>query len=154
MFTLFLSTGVTPRNPTYAGAMTHLEFDVVTALDPAAAWRAWSTELGMAEWFWPQWPDTDYRFDPSRDKQWRIASESVGVGVSGDVTKVKEPQELDFTWRWEDGDSVGDPEKVTVRLAPEGKGTRCKVTHECAEADADGLRQGWDDCLERFAALS
>lgn len=134
--------------------MAQLEFDVTTALAPDAAWRAWSTDLGMAEWFWPQWPDTDYRFNPESEKHYRIASQSAGVGIGGDFTKVEKGRRLEFTWRWEDGQSVGDPQLVTVTLSPEGKGTRCVVTHECGSDDEAGLRQGWTDVLKRFSELS
>lgn len=133
--------------------MEHIEITQDLALAPDAAWRVWSTDQGLAEWFWPQIPDTDYRFNPGQEKHWRIASEGAQIGASGEFTKVEKPTRLELTWQWETPTFHGDAEPVTVTLTPQGTGTRCVLTHACPAADRANIEQGWRDCLGRLGAL-
>jgi len=76
-----------------------------------------------------------------------------GIEFEGQVLDVDPPRRLAFTY----GNSSGSPippggSRVSIALAPEGRGTRLSLTHEFAEAGArDEHVQGWRFQLSLFA---
>lgn len=110
----------------------------------------------LARWWWPQWPDTTYALDPRPGGRYRIRTAAVGVGVHGEILTLGEGAAV-ITWVWEDGDTAGPQETVTIQFADalgpdDTPGTQVTVTHLCT--DAAPLRQGWTDVLARLATLS
>lgn len=130
--------------------------------DPAAVWLAWTTEPGLARWWWHTWPDTRYRVDAVVGGGYRIEAADHGIGVRGSYSVVEPPQRLCFSWIWYDiADGVVSeepPDEVEVTFVPEGGGTRVVVRHMgpwTSPDAAENYRQGWAfvlDALERAGA--
>jgi uncharacterized protein YndB with AHSA1/START domain len=71
--------------------------------------------------------------------------------VAGVYREVEPPSKLVFSWAWETPTSPGET-LVTLRLEPEGAGTRLLLVHERfpnAE-ECEKHRKGWTGSLERL----
>ncbi len=127
-----------------------------TDLSPAEVFRAWTDATRFATWWWPQFPDVVYEIDARPGGAYRIWSAAIGIGAHGEYSVVEPPSRLDFTWVW-DGDGGHPPDPVTVTIEPnDGGGARVRLRHDCS-ADEQGvadLTQGWNDVLDRLAALT
>ncbi len=134
---------------------------------PAAAeavWQAWTTEPGLATWWWNTWPDTRYRVDPVVGGEYRIEAADHGIGVRGVYRTMERPNRLAFSWIWYDlvdGVAAEEPEdEVVVTMTPQPGGTLVEVLHDGPWTSADAAenyRQGWTfvlDSLERSIAGS
>lgn len=124
---------------------------------PERAFRAWVDPVELAQWWWPQWPDTTYDLDPREGGTYRIHSAAVGMGVTGTFTTLAPPSMLAMTWIWiSDGSPAeidGEPvvDDVEVTFSPRGQGTEVTVRHTSTAHIADGgAEQGWNDCLDRL----
>ena len=122
------------------------------------AYTAWVDPRELAQWWWPQWPDTTYQIDARAGGSYRIHSAAVGMGVEGVFTAVDRPNGFTMTWIWiSDGEAAavdGEPvvDTVEVRFVPSAEGTEVTVQHTSTEhiAGGGGAEQGWNDVLDRL----
>ena len=116
-------------------------------------WRAWTDASEFVAWFWPTRFDTVGEVDARVGGRWRLASSVAGIGVSGEFAAVEPHARLVFTWRW---DADETETLVTVTFADSGDGgTILTIVHERFDTqdEAESHQQGWNDCLDRLAAL-
>ena len=76
---------------------------VITRLVPATpeqVWLSWTTEPGLATWWWHTWPDTRYRVNAWVGGEYRIEAADHGFGVRGTFEVVEAPSRLVFSWVW------------------------------------------------------
>lgn len=121
------------------------------------AYTAWVDPAELAQWWWPQWPDTTYQVDAREGGRYRIHSAAVGMGVEGEFTAVDRPNGFAMTWIWITEDEpahAGDRpvvDTVEVSFSPSGEGTEVTVRHTSTEHIAGGgAEQGWNDVLDRL----
>lgn len=67
---------------------------------PERAFAAWVDPEELAQWWWPQWPDTTYDLDVRAGGHYRMHSAAAGFGVTGELTVVEPPHRLAMTWIW------------------------------------------------------
>ena len=119
-----------------------------------SVWRAWTTEAGLATWWWAGWNDTTYDVDLRVGGTYRISAPSVGISVSGEFIDVSPPHHLHMTWIWEDDDGTGQTEHVTVNLDEHESRTNVKVHHSgpwTTTEPASNYRQGWNHVLDALS---
>ena len=126
---------------------------------PEQVWAAWTTEPGLATWWWHGWPDSRYRVDARVGGEYRIEAAEHGMGVRGVYREVEPPSRLAFSWIWYeliDGVATEEPaDEVQVSFTAHPDGTLVELSHTgpWAAADAaENYRQGWTfvlDALER-----
>ena len=124
---------------------------------PERAFEAWVDPAELAQWWWPQWPDTTYELDPREGGEYRIYSAAVGMGITGTFTTVAKPATLGMTWIWISDDTPAEVEgapvvdQVEVTFTPNEQGTDVTVRHTSTEHVAEGgAEQGWNDCMDRL----
>lgn len=133
---------------------------------PERAWAAWTDPAELAQWWWPQWPDTTYAVDAREGGEYLITNARIGVGITGRFTTVDRPNLLELTWIWLDGEAETDADSadvgiqpsadatvdtVTVTFTPNGDGTEVTVRHTSTSHRADGgAEQGWNDVMDRL----
>ncbi|UFU01947.1 SRPBCC domain-containing protein [Ruania suaedae] len=126
----------------------------LVSADPEQAFAAWVEPAQMAQWWWPQWPDTEYELDARPGGEYRIVSAAAGVGVTGRFTVVDPPLRLAMTWLWISDDEApgeGATDTVEVSFVPTEGGTVVTVLHTSTTHVADGgAEQGWNDVLDRL----
>lgn len=128
-----------------------LTVDRVVPGEPARVWVAFTTEAGLAGWWWAHLPGTTYRVDARVGGEYRITSAAAGIGVHGEYLALDEPNTFTATWVWVDDGVDGDMERITVTLAPHPAGTMLTIVHEGDWADdepAKAYQQGWHDVLD------
>ena len=134
---------------------------VITRLVPATPeqlWLSWTTEPGLATWWWHTWPDTRYRVDARVGGEYRIEAADHGFGVRGTFEAVEAPSRLVFSWVWyelADGVASEEPDdQVQVVFTPHPTGTLQQLTHTGPWTDdeaAENYRQGWAFVLDALA---
>lgn len=134
---------------------------VITRLVPATPeqlWLAWTTEPGLATWWWHTWPDTRYRVNAWVGGEYRIEAADHGFGVRGTFQAVEAPSRLVFSWVWyelADGVASEEPDdQVQVVFTPHPNGTLLQLTHTGPWTDdeaAENYRQGWTFVLDALA---
>lgn len=123
------------------------------AADPARVFAHWIDPSLVALWWWPHLADTTYHVDAQAGGTYRIWSEAAGIGVHGEY-RVVDPGRLEFTWIW-DGEDGASEESVVAEFTDDGpQQTLLTVTHVCSADQADDLRRGWEDVLDRLVAVS
>lgn len=124
---------------------------------PERLWQAWTTEEGLASWWWNGWPGTTYAIDLRVGGGYRIFTEPQGIGVHGEYLEIVPLQRLVFSWIWIDDGVDGDPnEQVEVTFVPVDGGTRVELRHTgpwTSRAPADSYRQGWEHVLGSLADM-
>lgn len=129
--------------------------DRLVGAAPAAVWDAWTTEAGLARWWWAGWDDTTYSVDARVGGGYRITAPAAGIEVRGDYLALEPPHRIEMTWIWSDEDGDGPVERVVVELVGEGDATRVRVLHTgpwTTPEPAANYAQGWDHVLDRLAA--
>lgn len=124
---------------------------------PTSVWQAWTTEEGLARWWWAGWSDTTHRVDLRVGGGYRFASPTAGIAVHGEYLLVEPPQRIEMTWIWSDDGEPGPTEHVSVELEPNGAGTTVRVRHTgpwTSASAADDYRDGWHHVLARLADTS
>lgn len=123
---------------------------------PASRERVWNalTTDELANWFWPPRFATTVELDLRIGGAYRIDGPGGGMAVSGVFVAVDEPERLVQTWRWdgEDAETL-----VTFTLAETADGsTALTILHEnFVDEQSCALHvQGWNDCLDRLAAVT
>ncbi len=136
--------------------MTTVTLTRTVPVPPAEAWRAWTDPAELARWWWPQLGDATYDWSPRAGAAYVIASRAAGFGIQGVFTDVEVPSRLAFGWRWVSADEPDGPEDtVEVTFEAAGDGTLITVRHSSplSRDQMDGLAQGWEDVLDRYAGL-
>lgn len=65
---------------------------------PERLWLAWTTEAGLAAWWWNGWPTTTYTVDLRVGGSYRITSEPQRIGVHGQYLEIVPLQRLVSSW--------------------------------------------------------
>jgi uncharacterized protein YndB with AHSA1/START domain len=117
---------------------------------PEKVWNAWTTEAGLASWWWHTWPDTRYRIDAQVGGSYRIEAADHGIGVRGEYLELRPYERLMFTWIWIEDGADGAVENVSVTFTPDGDRVRIDLVHTgpwTTSEPVDNYRQGWDFVL-------
>ncbi|HSO75673.1 MAG TPA: SRPBCC domain-containing protein [Blastocatellia bacterium] len=107
------------------------------------AYEAWTTAEGLNEWF-------------SKKNNAEVAdggSYSNADGDKGVFKRVRKNKDLRFTW---ENPAHTSPTQVDVVFQDKGKGkTGVMITHDRIQKreEADGLREGWAQALDRLKTL-
>ncbi|MFE7506439.1 SRPBCC domain-containing protein [Promicromonospora sp. NPDC057488] len=120
-------------------------------------WSAWTTEEGLAKWWWNTWPDTRYFVDGHIGGRYRIEATDKGIAVHGEYLRWDPCELLEFSWIWADNGHEEPEERVRVTFAPDEDGTRVTVLHTgpwTTPEPAENYRQGWSFVLDALADLS
>lgn len=125
------------------------------AATPEQVWGAWTTEPGLARWWWHSWPDSRYRVDARVGGEYRIEAAEHGIGVRGVYRVVEPPSRLAFSWIWYeliDGVATEEPaDEVQVSFTPRPDGTLVELVHTgpwTVAETAENYRQGWAFVLD------
>jgi uncharacterized protein YndB with AHSA1/START domain len=119
-------------------------------------WDAWTTEAGLASWWWSHWAGVTFDVDARVGGEYRIAAPEQGIVVSGTYLTVDAPERLSFTWLWTDDEGALPGEEVDVRFRRAGEATRIALSHTGPWPDsgpAESYRQGWEFVLDALAAV-
>lgn len=135
---------------TLAATLPHrLERTITIAAEPETVFGFFTDSVRWAAW-WGAGSTIDAR--PGGRFLIRFSN---GVEASGTVLDVGVPTRLVLGYGYNSGKPIPpDTSRVTVRLVPEGNGTRLSLVHEFAEADAaarDEHVQGWRFQLSLFS---
>lgn len=133
-----------------------LRMERVVAAPPADVWNAWTTEKGLASWWWRHWPDTTYAVELRVGGSYLIENTARGVGVTGEFVSIDEPRSLEMTWVWLDDGNRGDLERVTVTFTLEdAASTRISIVHTgpwTTAEPAENYALGWNFTLDQLQA--
>ncbi|WP_109471710.1 SRPBCC family protein [Ornithinimicrobium cavernae] len=128
---------------------------VITQHVPAPrpqVYAAWLSPEGMSRWWWVTIGDTTYTVDGRVGGDYLVQSVAAGIGVRGTFRTLREPDLIELTWTWLDGDSAGPEEQVRVDLAEQDGGTLVTVTHQVVDPDGvESYRQGWTHVLDSLS---
>jgi uncharacterized protein YndB with AHSA1/START domain len=139
-----------PRSP----ATRELRMEKVVASPLPDVWAAWTTEPGLARWWWNHWADVEIDVDARVGGAYRFAAPHAGIVVTGTYLEVVEPTRLVFTWEWRDADGVQSGETVEVDFVDVDGATVVALVHRgpwAEESAADSYRQGWAFVLDALA---
>lgn len=128
----------------------------ISPTPPAEVCAAWLDADRLAQWWWPQWPDTTYEIDAREGGGYRFHSAAADFGVHGTILRIgpQEDPELWMTWNWDIGAEQDGPEElVRVRFEEHEGGTNVVMEHRLARAGEDTANptQGWTDVMSRLA---
>jgi uncharacterized protein YndB with AHSA1/START domain len=137
-------------------AQVTLRLERTLAAPPERVFAAWTQAEALSRWFGPtdQYRCIVHACDPRPGGRYRIEMRHSGGNahiVGGEYREVVPHAKLVFTWAWETGVAPGET-LVTVRLEPEGAGTKLTLVHERfpnAEV-CEKHRQGWTGSLARL----
>ena len=118
---------------------------------------AWTDPELLKQWWGPgpiSCPEA--HIDLREGGAYRIANlETDGsiTWISGTFERVREPEELVYTWRV--GTAPAETTLVRVTFLPHPEGTELRLTHErfAVEAVRDMHLQGWNGCIDKLEAL-
>jgi uncharacterized protein YndB with AHSA1/START domain len=127
----------------------------VVAATLARVWEAWTTEEGLASWWWSHLPDTTYSVDLRPGGSYRIEAPGPGFAVTGEYLRIEEPHQLEMTWVWLDHGQRGDLEQVAVTFIPEDDPsfTRIDIVHTgpwTTPEPAENYLLGWNFTLDQL----
>jgi len=134
----------------------HIERDL--DVSPAELWDFVSTTAGLLSWWAPEGMTVpDYEMDFTITGAWHsvmIGSEGRRHKVSGQVTSVKPPNSVGFTWAWHDEtDTRGHESHVTFTVTPlPGGRARLTLDHRNLPDDERGRmhEEGWTSSLRKL----
>lgn len=126
------------------------------AAPPDRVFAAWTQAAALSRWFAPS-PDHTAHVDVLDVRvggRFRIEMRHSGGNVhtvGGEFREIDPPRRLAFTWQWEAAPGGGET-LVTVRIEPDGAGSRLVLLHErfASEAERDEHNKGWTGCLDRL----
>lgn len=125
---------------------------------PPSVWAAFTSEHGLAGWWWTHLPGTTYSVDLRIGGHYRIDCRAAGIGVHGEYLELAPMQRLVPTWIWVDDGVDGPRERIALTFRATPAGTSLVVEHDGARPDdapAEAYRQGWSDVLDALeTALS
>lgn len=127
-----------------------IEFEVYIEATPAKVWSLMASVEGMNQWL-----ARNLVFEHRLGGRFEMKGNLPGEGpyrFTGEVVKLEPERELAFTWKSdpENGAPWNVSTLVTLRLQPEGTGTRVSLTHtgfealgESGKSQYEGHIQGW-----------
>jgi uncharacterized protein YndB with AHSA1/START domain len=135
-----------------------LRLERVVAARQEQVWEAWTTEGGLASWWWSHWRDTQYAVDLRLDGSYLIEAPSQGIGVTGEFRRIDKPHTLEMTWVWLEHGDRGEVEQVTVTFTPEDDPafTRIEIVHTgpwTTPEPAENYATGWNFTLDQLEAM-
>lgn len=138
-------------------ATQDLHFSKDFTLSPEDLFDLVTSPAGLLSWWGPEWATVpEHRLDFSRPGPWfSIFQRETGerFHVSGQVTHVRRPDSVGFTWAWhgEDG-SRGHESHVTFTVSPRPGGATLAIDHRSLPDDARAARhrEGWTSTLVRL----
>lgn len=139
-----------PKTP-----MNHLDLSRTFECTTETLWQAWTTEKGLAAWWWSSWPDTTYAVDGRVGGNYQISATTHGFAVHGEYLTWEPHSLLEFTWIWTENGNDGPREHVRVTFAPTASGSLLTVTHTgpwSTPEPAENYQQGWEHVLNSLAA--
>jgi uncharacterized protein YndB with AHSA1/START domain len=117
-------------------------------------WEAWTTERGLASWWWNHWDGVEVAADVRVGGGYRFSAPAQGLTVVGEYLVVEPRERLGFTWVWTDDDGSSLDEAVEVTFAEAGRGTTITVRHTgpwASDEPVESYRQGWEFVLAALA---
>ena len=136
----------------------HLERDFPVA--PERLFDLVTTRAGLVQWFGPEgFTVPENALDFTRAGLWfavMAGPEGRRLKVSGQVTSVRPPVSVGFTWAWHDPDDKrGAESHVTLTIAATPNGARLILDHRDLAADAvDAHRAGWTSTLNKLERVA
>lgn len=138
-------------------ATQDLHFERDLPLSPEDLFDFVTSPQGLAQWWGPEWATVpEHRLDFTRPGPWfSIMQHPDGrrFHVSGQVTHVRRPDSVGFTWAWhgEDG-SRGLESHVTFTIRPRPGGATLVLDHRGLPDDerAARHREGWTSTLAKL----
>ncbi len=124
------------------------------AASPPRVWAAWTTESGLAGWWWKHLPGNSYEIDARPGGRYRITSPAAGIGVRGEYLEMDEPNRFLATWIWLDDGGEGPVETITVTFLEAPAGTLQTIVHTgpwTTAEPANAYEHGWNDTLDALA---
>lgn len=140
--------------------MSDLRMEREFPVSPEALFAWISDPEKLVQWWGPEGlhvPEGDLDF--TREGPWfsvMVNGESQRFKVSGQVTHVKPPVSVGFTWGWhDDADRRGDESHVTFTVVESAGGAKLILEHRDLADDEIGARheQGWASSLRCLEAL-
>lgn len=114
----------------------------------------------LLKWWGPEGMTCHGNLDFAKPGPWNstmVAGNGSAFKVSGQVTSVKRPNLVAFTWGWHDeNDARGHESHVMIELSEEGtSGTKMILTHQGLENEESAARHsdGWESTLRKLLAL-
>lgn len=149
---------MTARTDTVAAEPLFLEISRVFDAPTSLVFKMWSSPEHLARWWGPKnFTATSERFEFRDGGRYRHVIHGPNdhhYGMSGTYLEIVVPEKIVFTFAWDDENGLpGDQSVITVRLHPEGTGTRMTF-HQTPFADIetrDSHMDGWGECLDRLS---
>ncbi len=130
----------------------------------ARVFDAWTKPELMRQWFGPAgMTATEVALDLREGGAYRIVildsdgDRNIAVGT---FTKIRPPEQLSYTWAWEDDDpavegATGPQTQVTIDFIERGDETEMVFKHEgfATVESRDGHNRGWTTTFDKLAAL-
>ncbi|MDH3222156.1 MAG: SRPBCC domain-containing protein [Gemmatimonadota bacterium] len=129
--------------------------DLLIEAKPETIFRIMSSSEGLSNWL-----NAEASLEPVVGAPLTLRFPSFRTTVAGQVREVVPNRRLSVSWGVSEGPQAewlpAGSTRVTFELAPEGDGTRVRVTHEAlpTEQEAANHRQGWRFHLSRLELLS
>ncbi|NNE52892.1 MAG: SRPBCC domain-containing protein [Sulfitobacter sp.] len=138
--------------------MAEITLEREFAVTPERLFQALSQRAELVRWWGHDgWTITDETIDFSRPGSWFAdmrSDEGNRYKLSGQVTHVRPPQSIGFTWAWHDEEDRRGPEShVTFTVSESGVGARLIVHHQelATEDIAAQHARGWAGPLGRLS---
>ncbi|HZU11805.1 MAG TPA: SRPBCC domain-containing protein [Chloroflexota bacterium] len=135
---------------------TTLRMSRVVNAAPQDVWTAWTEPTSLSRWWWPERFRTDYAIDLRPGGRYHYRTDEIpGMGVlslRGTYQEVASPERITYSWDWENGEPVT---AVTVEFVGRDSGTEICLAHGsfATSEERDNHIVGWNDCLDRLAAM-
>jgi uncharacterized protein YndB with AHSA1/START domain len=139
--------------------MTAAEIRRHLSAAPAKVFAAFADAAMVSRWLTPS-PDVKLRvveFDFREGGKYRFAYHVPGgqvMTVNGFYRLIKPPSKIIFSWNIEPPDEhAGVQSEVTVRIAPDGEGSKLHIRHEklTAAGAVERHREGWRGAIEQLS---
>lgn len=138
--------------------MSDIRLEREFAVTPERLFEVISTRAELLRWWGHDgWTFTEEHIDFSRTGPWFAdmrSEEGNRFKVSGEVTLVRPPHTIGFTWAWHDAQDRRGPEShVTFTVKESGVGAQLIVDHRELAGDdiAAQHAKGWSGPLERLS---
>lgn len=141
------------------GTETSLSIARVIPATRDRVFRAWTEPEHMRHWACPEGAEiTRVAVDLSVGGAFSIemrGEDGRRFTAFGRYREIEVPSRLVYTWDWKQPEHAVGETVVTVTFNDLGESTEVVVAHDLfpSSAAADGHRQGWSSCLDRFGRL-
>ncbi|MDX1393122.1 MAG: SRPBCC domain-containing protein [Gemmatimonadota bacterium] len=141
------------------GTGTSLSISRVIPATRDRVFRAWTEPEHMRRWACPEGAEvTGVTVDLSVGGAFRVemsGQDGSRYTALGSYREIEAPGRLVYTWDWDEPEHAVGETIVTVTFNDLGESTEVIVEHDLfpTPAAAEGHRQGWSSCLDRFERL-